>query len=598
MNQFRRSVNFIQPTNFTFKKLRSELYRSGVSNNYFENLSNEIFYEIFDYLDGCDIYKAFSYLNKRFENLLSSSSFPIRVDLGFKSNVLVEHRCRHVILPNKHRLLSLHLRSATLIDEFFKYCTIDSSFTRLESVVLSGLTDHKLLWILCHFNSLPRLHWLSICMEEEYYDNLGDIYRLIFSLPALKYNRLSLFCSEELSIVMPNVINQKFSAIKYLNIDYSCTTDLLVALLRHTPQLCSLICEQLIRREENVKRDFSINLSHLRYISISECYIDFDEFEAWIKTISSSLQVLSVNVTGNVAYLNAHRWEQLIEKHIPHLNKFCFKYEQYIDPGFNIDSGYTIIDQFTSPFWLRRKWFSELKLNCTEVFFSIHPPRYVEMECLVSFNISLFSRKEQFDSCDHTKTEVPPIRLTIEANTSMEQTRSFINRLKSSGIKAPLTYLNLSCNKLSNANLIEIIRLLPHLHFLEISSLTIPPSSLSSFGHIKSELFVSMNNRIIKVKLHHFTGKQQLQYLIDLFSHLQYLEIGCTSNTDLGTLVKYVLTNQMAHTPNLNFVCLNVPNADEKMIKNVATIIDLETLVKDYTIQRFGNKIFLQWKFE
>jgi hypothetical protein len=34
-----------------------------------ENLSNEFFHEIFDYLDGWDIYKAFLNLNYRFQHL-------------------------------------------------------------------------------------------------------------------------------------------------------------------------------------------------------------------------------------------------------------------------------------------------------------------------------------------------------------------------------------------------------------------------------------------------------------------------------------------------------------------------------------------------
>ncbi|CAF5062367.1 unnamed protein product, partial [Rotaria magnacalcarata] len=39
-----------------------------------ENLCNEILFEIFDYVDGYDIYKAFSNLNIRLENPLISSS--------------------------------------------------------------------------------------------------------------------------------------------------------------------------------------------------------------------------------------------------------------------------------------------------------------------------------------------------------------------------------------------------------------------------------------------------------------------------------------------------------------------------------------------
>jgi hypothetical protein len=39
-----------------------------------ENLSNEIFYEIFDYLNGCEINQSFAYLNPRFQQLLESPS--------------------------------------------------------------------------------------------------------------------------------------------------------------------------------------------------------------------------------------------------------------------------------------------------------------------------------------------------------------------------------------------------------------------------------------------------------------------------------------------------------------------------------------------
>ena len=35
-----------------------------------EDLSNEFFYEIFDYLDGSEIYQAFANLNHRFDQLL------------------------------------------------------------------------------------------------------------------------------------------------------------------------------------------------------------------------------------------------------------------------------------------------------------------------------------------------------------------------------------------------------------------------------------------------------------------------------------------------------------------------------------------------
>ena len=36
-----------------------------------ENLSNELFNEIFGYFDDCEIYNAFSYLDNRFQQFLN-----------------------------------------------------------------------------------------------------------------------------------------------------------------------------------------------------------------------------------------------------------------------------------------------------------------------------------------------------------------------------------------------------------------------------------------------------------------------------------------------------------------------------------------------
>jgi hypothetical protein len=70
------------------------------------------------------------------------------------------------------------------------------------------------------------------------------------------------------------------------------------------------------------------------------------------------------------------------------------------------------------------------------------------------------------------------------------------------------------------------------------------------------------------------------------------------ANTDLEKLITLILMKQITYIPNLYFLCLNVHNASEKMIQKLATVIDLQTLLKDYTINRIGDKIFLQWKLQ
>lgn len=58
-----------------FKMDVDTMFRSTV-----ENLFNDLFYEIFDYLEGRDLVKAFSNINYRFQRLLKSLSLLLKID--------------------------------------------------------------------------------------------------------------------------------------------------------------------------------------------------------------------------------------------------------------------------------------------------------------------------------------------------------------------------------------------------------------------------------------------------------------------------------------------------------------------------------------
>jgi len=338
-------------------------------------LSNELFYEIFDYLDGCDIHNAFSDLNIRFQNLSTNSLLPLKINLSSKSCSTIEQRCRHVIIPNKHRILSLHLNNDLLILKFFNHCNIDSSFNRLESIVLNQLATYKLTIILFYLNSLPRLSSLTIQLEEDYSNNITDIYRLIFRLPYLTYNKLSVLSDEEESdILMPLAINEKPSTIKYLVITLNYTLNELTSLLLYTPHLQHLICERLVEKDDIYKEEIQLTLPKLTYMSIGSCDIEFDKFEMFIKKISSQLQVLRLETSSYTAYLNANRWKQLIKKHMPVLSEFHFDYHVHADDSFeDMIPNHEAINQFTSPFWIERYWFFEFKDSIDQAVYSIHP---------------------------------------------------------------------------------------------------------------------------------------------------------------------------------------------------------------------------------
>ncbi|UJR26414.1 hypothetical protein I4U23_007746 [Adineta vaga] len=70
-----------------------------------ENFSNDIFYDIFHYLDGCDIYQPFYNLNQRFHELITSSHLLLRIRFTD-----LEKQDKFMRLPNVNRDKTVALR--------------------------------------------------------------------------------------------------------------------------------------------------------------------------------------------------------------------------------------------------------------------------------------------------------------------------------------------------------------------------------------------------------------------------------------------------------------------------------------------------------
>jgi hypothetical protein len=91
-------------------KNKNKKFSNSIRTNFFilrtisciENLSNEIFYEIFDYLDGYDIYTAFYNLNIRLKNLVMNSSLSMKIEISFKT--VLHHHYKQFLNSNKQGL--------------------------------------------------------------------------------------------------------------------------------------------------------------------------------------------------------------------------------------------------------------------------------------------------------------------------------------------------------------------------------------------------------------------------------------------------------------------------------------------------------------
>ncbi len=134
--------------------LNFHVIRSATS---IENLSNEIFHEIFDYLDGINIYESFLYLNYRFQQVLNSSSLVFKIQLRDKTldEIFIENY-QQILLHHKHQILSIELWLSSLDKHFFVSFPSDSSFNHLECIFIENLPSNIVIPFLTNLIHLPR----------------------------------------------------------------------------------------------------------------------------------------------------------------------------------------------------------------------------------------------------------------------------------------------------------------------------------------------------------------------------------------------------------------------------------------------------------
>ncbi len=79
----------------------------------FEDLSNDLMYDIFDYLESWQIYEIFVQLNIRFQHLFISPIFRLHVNLPSISKKNYLHRCEQLVKGNINRIVSLSLSNSS-----------------------------------------------------------------------------------------------------------------------------------------------------------------------------------------------------------------------------------------------------------------------------------------------------------------------------------------------------------------------------------------------------------------------------------------------------------------------------------------------------
>ncbi|CAF1064551.1 unnamed protein product [Rotaria sordida] len=145
---------------------RKKLQLTTVENNclsreiitYFEHLSNELIYEIFEFLDYFRVYKAFFNLNERFHSLLTNSTLLIQINLSSISKSVLQRYYKDIIIRNRHRINLLRLSNLFIYDDFaFLLFHKILKFRRLETLILDNIESYCLENLLYQLTSSPFL---------------------------------------------------------------------------------------------------------------------------------------------------------------------------------------------------------------------------------------------------------------------------------------------------------------------------------------------------------------------------------------------------------------------------------------------------------
>lgn len=322
------------------------------------------------------MFEAFSNLNIRFENLLNDPTLPIRIDLSLVSKSTFQWYYEQIIIPYQHRIKSLDLSNLLIINRIFSSNSIVSKFTRLENLNLYFTEPQYLEQVIIHLNSLSCLYSLTIyCIDDV--QNKVALYQQIFRLPILDYLKLSL-TEYGKSNSLP-ITTTEFSSIKYLTICNCLYTDELNALLSYIPQIRRLSIGQLRKSSKTeIANLHSITMNHLKHLSMGKTDITFNEFELIMKNFFQQIQILYMSTKDDLNYIDANRWERLIQSHLPNLRIFdiqsCYSSDKVHDQFFMNQ-----FNKFNSVFWLERKWFFGYHFYHDKVgniiFFSTNPYR-------------------------------------------------------------------------------------------------------------------------------------------------------------------------------------------------------------------------------
>ncbi|CAF2123652.1 unnamed protein product [Rotaria magnacalcarata] len=334
------------------------------------------------------------------------------------------------------------------------------------------------------------------------------------------------------------------------------------------------------RFEQLLHSSFILIKTHFYLFYYEEIMNKDHELEIFSNKLCSNLKILFINCSQNIIFFDAHRWEQLILHYYPQLEKF---YLTYYD-GINNNNQYPIytgpVNQFSSSFWIQRKWIFHVQINGIYNKYMIYP-----------------YKKTWYNYIDDNNIE-------YSTSTSLIFTHfltSSYDEMIFEQIKRVLTITkiyHLSISKEHSIHLaIQLINVLRDLITLKIHSLPSDETTSFTFEEFCTIASFKSRSKIAKVYIEEINDINDFHNISLFCPRMKFLQVkrfNINIQLCLRTFLKDIYNNN--DICSIRSLCFDVRTMDDEIIQNFDIMIRSEKLLFDYTIKHVYNKIYLQWK--
>ncbi|CAF4177326.1 unnamed protein product [Rotaria magnacalcarata] len=281
----------------------------------------------------------------------------------------------------------------------------------------------------------------------------------------------------------------------------------------------------------------------------------------------SNFKILSISCSQNIIFLDVHRWEHFILHYYPQLEKFYFPYYDRIDNDnqYEIYSGR--INQFSSTFWIERKWIFNIKIDNADIEYMICP-----------------YKKTWYDSIHHKNIEYSTSTTLILANFVTSSYGEILFEKTRRVLTITQIYHLIIIEKHSSIHvLIQLISLLPDLITFKIRSL----SSDDRAQYTVTELLC----------LEEINGIDDFTFISAICPYMEYCEMKRLNNMKIE-LFSCIILKEINNRSFcfIRSLCFHAPAVDDQVIENLEKMTNYEQLLIQFTIKRISYNIYLQWK--